>query len=514
MVRPFYESVGISGQFGARSVLPFTEREIMGFGANYSLARKLEDLSPHHFLVLAYETAVSLGWTSVLTKEQIVEAVTEYYFFKGMAIIKIYIQGNDAIVNSESVDGRVIDFGLNENMVRAFWQKFDTVRQHHPADGFEEKFAELMAEAEAAAEEDEAIDASAVSQALGERLKSVFFYRDGDLRITNVLITLNALIYFLMVFNGVGIFTPDTKSILEWGAAFLPYVQRSQWWRLLTSCFIHFGIVHLLFNMYALYLVGIFLEPVIGNKRFLTCYLLSGIVSTITSLYWHDDSVIAGASGAIFGMYGIIIVLLLLKSFPGELNKSLLSSFLMIVVCNLLPGVKGNIDLVGHIGGLAAGIIFGLLISLSLKSESSIAQSVTIGLLVFLTLIASLFAIVNLPGDILIYERQMKRFYSMDAMALEVLNMPDNTPKKTLLSEYKERGLYYWQENLNLLDSLDRLHLSKDLVNRNKKLREYVNLRLESYNLMYKKIDAGSDAYDADLAVIQQRIIQLLNELK
>ncbi len=109
-----------------------------------------------------------------------------------------------------------------------------------------------------------------------------------------------------MILTGVDIMVPDTESLIAWGANFRPITLAGEWWRLLTSCFLHIGIIHLLMNLYALMYIGIQLEPHLGKTRFLAAYLLTGIAGSANSLYWHEFTVSAGASGAIFGMYGRI----------------------------------------------------------------------------------------------------------------------------------------------------------------------------------------------------------------
>ena len=79
-----------------------------------------------------------------------------------------------------------------------------------------------------------------------------------------------------MAINGVNIMLPDNGSLLNWGANFRPMTLDGQWWRLLTNCFLHIGIFHLLMNMYALLYIGVLLEPLLGRTRFLSAYLLTG----------------------------------------------------------------------------------------------------------------------------------------------------------------------------------------------------------------------------------------------
>jgi rhomboid protease GluP len=112
-------------------------------------------------------------------------------------------------------------------------------------------------------------------------------------------------------------------------------------------------------NMYALFFVGIFLEPTLGVKRFTIFYLITGIIASISSIWWHEATVSVGASGAIFGMYGIFLALLFTKLFPMDFKKSFLLSTLIFVGYNLIMGTSGGIDNAAHIGGLISGMLIG-----------------------------------------------------------------------------------------------------------------------------------------------------------
>src|SRR5258708_38397636 len=118
---------------------------------------------------------------------------------------------------------------------------------------------------------------------------------------TVVLIALNVLIFLVMVIRGASIFSPTTNSVLKWGADYGPLTLHGEWWRMLVSPFLHFGIIHLLFNMFVLFNIGLFMESVAGRVSYIVLYLVCGLGGSAASLAWHPSIVSAGASGAIFG---------------------------------------------------------------------------------------------------------------------------------------------------------------------------------------------------------------------
>lgn len=187
--------------------------------------------------------------------------------------------------------------------------------------------------------------------------------------ITPIIIYLNILIFIIMVFAGLGFISFKGQDLLAWGANFRPSTTNGEWWRLLTSTFLHGGLMHLIANMYGLLFVGIFLEPILGRTKYLTAYLLTGILASCASLWWYDATVSVGASGAIFGLYGLFLALLLTKIFPPDFGKAFLTSSLIFIGYNLLMGLTGGIDNAAHIGGLLSGFVVGLILYPMLKKQ-------------------------------------------------------------------------------------------------------------------------------------------------
>ena len=181
--------------------------------------------------------------------------------------------------------------------------------------------------------------------------------------ITPILIYINLGIFLLIVITGLGFISFKGQDLLNWGANYGPLTKNGEWWRLLTNIFLHGGLMHLAANMYGLLFVGIFLEPLLGRAKYLTGYLLTGILASAASIYWYDATVSIGASGAIFGLYGIFLALLLTKVFPPDFAKAFLISTAVFIGYNLLMGLTtGGIDNAAHIGGLLSGFVVGLVL--------------------------------------------------------------------------------------------------------------------------------------------------------
>ncbi len=174
-----------------------------------------------------------------------------------------------------------------------------------------------------------------------------------------IIIALNILIFIIMVFAGLGFISFDGQDLYTWGANYNPAIVDGQWWRLFTNIFLHGGLMHLLYNMIAMFFISIFLEPILGKAKFVIAYILYGLLASITSIWWHPATVNIGASGAIFGLYGLFIALLTTNKVDANSRKGLLINNLIFVGINLVVGFAGGIDNAAHIGGLLTGFVIG-----------------------------------------------------------------------------------------------------------------------------------------------------------
>ena len=182
--------------------------------------------------------------------------------------------------------------------------------------------------------------------------------------VTYALIALNALVFLAMCASGVSFTSPTTLDAYRWGADFGPAtIGAHQYWRLLTSTFVHFGIIHIGLNMYVLYLIGPFIETVFGRARYLIIYFLAGLFGSLVSVYVHPQAVGAGASGAIFGLYGAVFGFLLMnrRTLNPGVTQSIGRSAGIFVLYNVFFGaMHGTTDLSAHMGGLVMGFLVGM----------------------------------------------------------------------------------------------------------------------------------------------------------
>ena len=188
--------------------------------------------------------------------------------------------------------------------------------------------------------------------------------------------TLTLVIVNVVVFLIAQVLTGPAYRLYSYQALSVITIEAGWWWTLVTSMFMHGSVMHILFNMFSLYWLGLTMERVLGSAKFLVTYFASGIAGGLTYLAWCylSGSVgwAIGASGAIFGLFGAYGVMLLVESRrPMFLNQASarqsLTQFLVLLAVNVLYGFTGGIAWQAHLGGLVVGAILGYVFYLQLR---------------------------------------------------------------------------------------------------------------------------------------------------
>jgi len=176
--------------------------------------------------------------------------------------------------------------------------------------------------------------------------------------ITFSIIGINLIVFMVSAFMSKDFMNVDGQVLLDLGGKFGPLIDKGEIYRLFTSNFLHGGIIHIAFNMYALYSIGPQVEELYGKWKYIIIYFLSGIGGSLLSYYMLPNTLSIGASGAIFGLLGALFIFALKNK--HSLKQGAIGSLLMVIGVNLYIGMTlPNIDNYGHIGGLIVGLIVG-----------------------------------------------------------------------------------------------------------------------------------------------------------
>ena len=191
-------------------------------------------------------------------------------------------------------------------------------------------------------------------------------------QVTTALIAINVAVFVVMVARGVSPLAPTSLQLLGWGADFGPRTLTGEPWRMLTSAFLHGGIIHLAMNMWCLWQLGRVAEQVYDRTTYLLAYLLCAVGGSLSSLMWKPAIVSVGASGAVFGIAGFLIATFWLAHlpFPPERIQATMRSLLGFAGYNLIIGASiPFINNAAHVGGLFSGLVLGGLLARTVSSK-------------------------------------------------------------------------------------------------------------------------------------------------
>lgn len=284
--------------------------------------------------------------------------------------------------------------------------------------------------------------------------------------LTYLILGINVGIFVLMwLAGGMGVASTDPRVLEGFGAKANQLIDnQGQYWRFVTSIFLHIGFLHLLLNNYALWIIGQEIERLYGSSRFALLYLATGVAGSAASYYYNPQAISAGASGAIFGLFGVMATFgfRYRKEIPAAIRRDILTRVVPLILINLGFGFSIQmIDNSAHIGGLVTGILLALIIPYQRPHEKVSPIIWRAILAVCLVIIFGSFAqafrrydgppprLANLslsPGSrVSDYWNSMKdarnAFYEADAAMIEALNRPDGPADLSSAKELNQQGL-------------------------------------------------------------------------
>ncbi|MDY3908889.1 MAG: rhomboid family intramembrane serine protease [Eubacterium sp.] len=191
--------------------------------------------------------------------------------------------------------------------------------------------------------------------------------------ITILLLAVNVCVYAYVEFMGSSY---DTAFMLDMGASYEPYIiENHEYYRLVTHFFLHYGFDHLFNNMVSLLILGYSLESILGKGRYAVIYFLSGILAGISSVVYtwllvspEEAAVSCGASGAVYGLMGALLVLLI-KGGKGQ-DRTQIPRYILFLGLSLYSGIQDtSIDNAAHVGGFLAGFVICLIMCRKKRME-------------------------------------------------------------------------------------------------------------------------------------------------
>ena len=468
----------------------------------YLVTIPLKDISHEQFLVLAHVAAKQLPDYIVthISENGLIIRIDKYK-------IQVLLKDEMAIISSETINGNIFNWGMAEKKAV---ELITTIRTLETKLDLQE------------------------TQTIYEKLKPYFVAKENDpllkppitfislfiprkdYFVTPLLIDLHLFVYIILAFNGGGFIMPNDEVLYKW-ANYRSYILDGEWWRLFSCIFIHFGIRHLLMNMLSLMIIGVLTEPYMGRTKFVVAYFSAGIMASLVSIIWNHYAFSGGASGAIFGLFGVALILMN-ANLMGEsktIRWVVIVCLLGYIILQLIASADNGVDNAAHIGGVIGGIITGLFLYPSFKkTELKLLQWKCIGLLLIAVFAVSFTVCKTLKNDYAIYIANMTQYDTLVNKAKKVFDLPKDASVSAKLQGYGDSGIYYWDKSITLIDETEKLDLPKNAHERNQHLKKYCLLRRKSFELLYKAYKEDTDKYDQQISVIEDEIKKALDVLK
>ena len=212
-------------------------------------------------------------------------------------------------------------------------------------------------------------------------------FKPKKIVVTNVLIAINVIVFLVVFFLSGGVLSGG--ALLKYGALNSYLVTSGDWYRLITSAFLHGGLLHLLFNMYSLYIVGTQIENFVGKGKYLLIYFVSALSASLMSCVITPNAISVGASGAIFGLLGALVYFG--TQYRIYLSSVIKNQIIPLIIINLMLGfMVSSIDNAAHIGGLIGGVLIAMALGVQKKENTKNKINGWICLIIYLAFLGYL----------------------------------------------------------------------------------------------------------------------------
>jgi len=339
----------------------------------------------------------------------------------------------------------------------------------------------------------------------GASLAELMHDRPSRAPVTLLLVAANGLVFLAMMGFGAGWSHHSNAVQLTWGANFGPATQDGQWWRLGSAMFLHFGIVHLALNMWALWDVGRLMERLLGRWQFTLLYLASGLGGNLLSLVVQGNKAVSGgASGAVFSLYGALLVFLWRerrhvqrREFRWLFGFGCLFTLATLGMGLVIPGI----DNAAHVGGLLCGALLAAVLARPWAGnpQPPALRGRLVGLALLTSAVAALVTHIPAPsyrmGDELRAQAAIRKFLLEDQMlsrrwaSLLDASQREGMSFEQLAGAIDERVTAEYQENFEELAGV-ALGAGAPSARTLELLRQYANLRSDASHALAEGLRA------------------------
>ncbi len=433
-----------------------------------------EGYTAEQMLMLVMISLNDLYWNHCCTDEKTIYARCNLHLFSRGEQVQVKLKENEVLLSCIQPSLKIIASNRCQTNIEKLVEYIGYNRQIYTAEQLDETYLSWKAERKDGLSPTEKIvmSNSAPPATIG-------------------LIIVCTLAFFYSISYAVLHREPLAMGLFQLGANIRLYTLGDEGWRLFTSCFLHMNLFHLAGNMLVLYFIGRYLEPVVGWYPLLLLFICTGALGSLTSVIVAGNRMSVGASGAIFGLYGVFIALLTTKLITGEIKRTLFQGIVLISVYGLYGGMAQGIDNAAHIGGLISGILLGYLLYTGLQKRAVYVYSVTGAVMITAGIVVA--GLYFFHNDSIRYERMLKRLRVYEGTALSARTDLSLKTTSQQLKGLTDTAGPQWRLFINTLDSAQHFRFGKNkryAVQRDL-LKRYGQCRLAENEIWIQALRSG-----------------------
>ncbi|MDB5246945.1 MAG: rhomboid family intrarane serine protease [Segetibacter sp.] len=477
----------------------------VGWKTEYEKRVPADGMTNWEIFSIAEQACKELEWEYLVVDEKTFTATTPTHWTLSEEIITIVVENEQIVFKSQSESLELYEAGRNQkNIEDQLLPAFKRIKLKWKEEDLHSKASALNAEI-------------AGQLKSGNRVaseKMTFGFRDHEMTFT--LMAVMVLVFIIMAAKGVNIVDPSVADIINWGGNIKFNITGGEWWRLLTANFVHIGVYPLIVNLFGLYFIGLLVESVLGNLKFLIGFLCAGVIANIVSIMWVAEGVTAGASGAIFGLYGILLAFTTTNYINKKFPKLWLVCIAAYLAFNVVIGLHDANDNAANIGGLVAGTAIGYLFyffhfkrNLARAGGTRISVEVLLitGLLVFLYLRS------NARDDSFEFEMAVMKVNQIEVKAMTQMQRLQEKTNEEASKFLRDTALPEWKHFQKEIMKTGSYSLDSKFKHKRKLLNQYAQLRVRQTELIYKAIAEDTGKYEAEINEVSEKIDKIIDQL-
>ena len=483
----------------------------VGFPPLSTATFSYQRFNPTQFLVMAVHAMQQAGWSVELASKEGVAARTAPTIKNPGQRIVLHLGEYEVKAYSFSLGNQLNDGGANQENLATLSQNLEKLAKHADLEQLNLAFLSLKEHLH----NDPKHPLLKVPDSPKKQVELALanFAHSKYLSVTYLIIAINFLIYGAMILRGLDFLTPDPLKLIDWGANIRSHTLDGQWWRLLTCTFLHYGLLHIGMNMWVLSDIGLFVEKIVGKWQFLGAYLLAGLAGSMASLWWHEQVVGVGASGAIFGLFGVFLALNATGHIDRVMKQNLQRKILFFILISLGIGwIVPQFDNAGHIGGLLGGIVTGaFMLPKLLRKGPQVIRKYPLPFASLVIIPAVVLGLAFTSNWQVHYDRLIDQFSENEKAAMEYYSFSDETAPEAKTSFLENKGIPAWQENEEIATEILELYgLPPNYISRGELLKQYAQLRTTQFEKLLQSIAVKNTATNNELARLNREIRDIL----